>query len=331
MKILLAGNVGNKSFVEVKELLDTADLAVCNLGMECGASQDSIEKVKAEGFGLVLDGNEAAENYRFITMKNVKVAVVSYVHPENEASLRKKIAEAKKDGAEFVLAYVSCGKSEAEDCMMMIASAGADYIYGCGQKLIQPYTLLLTPDHRKVPVFYGGGDFTKNGRPTIIAEVNIRKARQGSALIESEGYHPCKAGGKVRLIRNAMKTCSLAEQIELEESLLKIKSLVGVQDRLACYADVKEITPDLRDNILTEIQKQYEVQPILPVRQKQGTEITYINDYQYDAGRQLYARTKDKAVGEAILVCTGHIEYDRMLETEANCFGGYEFLSLATE
>lgn len=328
---------------------------------------DALNRAQLMHTGLFASKEE--KRYISLEVNGIHIAVVSYfdqlrqamkrinftreglkdifsVFDENQ--IKKDIADAKAEGAEFVIAYCHCGKEYTDKITdiqakytNLVANAGADYIFGCHSHCLQPYGVILTEDNREVPVLYSGGNFMSDStmnmpytRDTLIAELNLYRDVDGRVRIKSEGYYPClikNIDGNENLQKNIpiskiLENCDLETKIEMEEALLRINTTLGANERFKCLLDLDNQLETIMNGNVSEIEKKYGVQPIRIARKIQTEEIIEKNDYYLDAEDNVYKRCQDDGEREARIVCTGSIDYDAILERDANCFGSYEFL-----
>lgn len=113
---------------------------------------------------------------------------------------------ARAAGAEFVLAFCHWGREYTADTTerqrgfaRMVVEAGADYIVGAHSHCVQPYEVLTGPDGRQVPCLWSAGNFISDinlkppiTRDTVIMDLTLERADDGSVMIAENGYHPCR-------------------------------------------------------------------------------------------------------------------------------------------
>src|SRR5699024_9309668 len=80
-----------------------------------------------------------------------------------------------------------------------VADAGADYVFGSHSHCPQHYTVLITPDGRRVPVVYSGGNFVSHitrSKPitqdSFIASLTLTRDEDGRVVMKRDGYLPCR-------------------------------------------------------------------------------------------------------------------------------------------
>lgn len=163
---------------------------------------------------------ESGPRYILVRVNGIKLAVLSYAtyfnHLEenftplgrerllNSFSAEKAaadIADAKANGAEFVMAYIHWGKEythevidSQKDYAKQLADAGADYIIGSHSHSLQPRDSVKTADGRTVPVVYSMGNFVTNEVKSIckhtgVLQLSLRKTADGINVKES--FIPC--------------------------------------------------------------------------------------------------------------------------------------------
>ncbi len=120
--------------------------------------------------------------------------------------LKKDLAAAKKDGAEFSICYIHfrCKEYSNELTEHQIATAyeiaesGVDCIMGSHAHAIQPYDRIQTSDGRTVPVVYGLGNFITSDNTGLITHrsiiycLELGRADNGQVCILKEGCVPCR-------------------------------------------------------------------------------------------------------------------------------------------
>lgn len=119
--------------------------------------------------------------------------------------LQKDIADAKENGAEFLICYVHFLSKEythevtkrQEEKAAEIAEAGIDCIIGGHSHALQRYDRITTKAGKTVPVIYSLGNFITSDntsmitRTSIIYELVLRKNEHGVS-ISDEKYIPCR-------------------------------------------------------------------------------------------------------------------------------------------
>lgn len=268
----------------------------------------------------------------------------------SEQQIKKDIENAKNEGAEFIIAYCHWGKEytkeitkRQEKFAQIVANAGADYLFGSHSHCIQPYSVILTEDGRKVPVLYSAGNFMSDMsiklpevRDTLIAEIELDRNEHGKVYIKSEGYYPClirldeKVRGKMVTIpiENLLKKCTIEEKMELEEDLIRIGKTVGELNRFKMKIDEAENPLKRLERVENkeELIQEYEVSRMGLAKQSQYYNSgQYKNEYHFISDEEIYKREIDESVKEARIICAGQIAYDSTIEIDGECFGKYEF------
>lgn len=119
--------------------------------------------------------------------------------------LEKDIADARKNGAEFLICYIHFLSKEythevtkrQEEKASEIAQAGIDCIIGGHSHALQRYDRITTKSGKTVPVIYSLGNFITSDNTSMITRTNmiyeliLRKNEHG-VLIADEKYIPCR-------------------------------------------------------------------------------------------------------------------------------------------
>lgn len=189
---------------------------------------ETIRQVDNHGFmhtGAFRNGNE--KRYILANINGIKVAVFSYTEHINRnldktyfksydrdvminkyslAKLKKDVADAGKDGAEFSICYIHflCKEYSHEltehqqATAREIAEAGIDCIMGSHAHAIQRYDIIQTSSGKKVPVVYGLGNFITSDNTGMITHKSIiyclelSRNEIGRVIIKKEGCVPCR-------------------------------------------------------------------------------------------------------------------------------------------
>ncbi len=136
-----------------------------------------------------------------LTEEGCKVMMNRY----DSEKLAKDIAQAREEGAEFILVYIHLLGTEYSSKILdrqrrtvkEIAEAGADCIMGSHMHCIQQYDQIETSDGRTVPVVYSLGNLISSDRTgymtkrSIIYKLELRR-KDGKVEIEEESYIPCR-------------------------------------------------------------------------------------------------------------------------------------------
>lgn len=188
---------------------------------------ETLEHVDERGLmhtGAFADKNE--QRYILADINGIKVAFFSYTEHINRdidkeyfteegcevmvnryslEKLKKDIADAKENGAEFTICYIHFLSKEythevtkrQEGKAAEIAEAGIDCIIGGHSHSLQRYDRITTQSGKVVPVIYSLGNFITSDatsmitRTSIIYELLLRKDKSG-VHISAERYIPCR-------------------------------------------------------------------------------------------------------------------------------------------
>ena len=216
------GAVRNASFDAVvnaqNHVYDTGTLGI----METLAMQNKYQLMHTGAYASPSD-----KRYLIVEINNIKIAILAYLDGARQQMkkanftniglkvllniygtehINRDIADAKGEGAEFIIAYCHWGREYTHDITKRqkrfaaeVANAGVDFIFGAHSHCVQPYDEIQTKDHRTVPVIYSGGNFLSAinikapiTRDTFISELTLVKDDNGKVKIESNGYYPCR-------------------------------------------------------------------------------------------------------------------------------------------
>ncbi len=171
---------------------------------------------------------EEDKRYMLFDVNGIKVAVLSYTEFFNGKQSRiedknlvlneygkdkvtKDIADAKADGAEFVVVYNHWGTENTTSLSTAqknhakgIANAGADLIIGSHPHVLQGNTYIITDDGRTVPCYYSLGNFVSSmgstaNNDTVIVDISIKRTENGIEITDS-GYIPAVVKGSNRTV-----------------------------------------------------------------------------------------------------------------------------------
>lgn len=329
VNIMMTGALAGTSFSGIKRALQTGDFSVGLMSENALDKEKTADAAKNAGIDCILF-REGAESEKYILRKvrDVVLAIlcVSVEQITSLEDIKITLEKARAEGADFIIAYAELIGDRDDVAVAKLAEVGVDYIIGYGRKKPRNYSVVMTSAGKTVPVIYNIGGLSGRQGIGIVFQLSLAKDRAGIVDVVAEGYHPCIAEGKLLLIEDVYKTCSdKKEEISLEEALFSIKSAMGINGRCECYFNGEKNLETLLNGRHTAAQKSNEVQPILTVSQEQKRQLVKKNPYSYDETKGYYTRSENEAENEASLVCTGHIEYSRMLEEDAECFGSYEF------
>ncbi|MBR5315470.1 MAG: CapA family protein, partial [Firmicutes bacterium] len=160
-------------------------------------------------------------------------------------------------------------------------------------------------------------------------EVNLSRDEDGNVFIANHGYYPFVGNHTTDRMTVAVdekaEQGTLEKQLSLEESVLRVKKNVGINDDFKCLAKVDSKAIAIAEGNVSDLQRKYEVQPVDIGKKKHGVGAKIAEEYVRNSETGMYCRGFDQGEREARIFCTGLIEYDFVLENIAKCFGGYEF------
>lgn len=193
-----------------------------------------------------------------------------------ENQIKNDINNAKKNGAEFIIAYCHWGNEYTANTTFnqrkfakMVANAGADYLLGSHSHCLQHYSIITTEDNRKVPCLYSAGNFISDMavklpevRDTLILELKLFRDKSGKVKIEKEGYYPCIirtddnyiGGTKTFLLQDLINNCQSDEKYELYRDIARIKNTIGDNERLELFIN-DEVKDSIKDFPVTQVLK----------------------------------------------------------------------------
>lgn len=189
---------------------------------------DTLDNLDRRGFmhtGLFRD--ETDRRVLHLQLNGIRLAVLSYTEHINrrldeevltkegcdillnrfsEEKARKDIADARRDGAEFVLVYIHfLGREYSHEVIegqritaKKLADAGADCIMGSHMHAIQEFDYVAAADGRRVPVMYSLGNLISSdatgdliARRSVIYRLVLKK-ENGCVTIADESYIPVR-------------------------------------------------------------------------------------------------------------------------------------------
>lgn len=127
----------------------------------------------------------------------------SSVNCYSKKAVERDVKEAKKAGAEFIIAYNHWGTENTTEVTklqqahaMEMAEAGVDIIIGSHPHCLQEAVYLETSDNRKVLCMYSMGNFVSSmvseaNNETIILRLDLVK-EDGKVTLKQTGYYPFK-------------------------------------------------------------------------------------------------------------------------------------------
>jgi len=153
------------------------------------------------------------------------------------------VANAKAEGAEFIVAFCHWGKEYSQEITKrqaefasMVANAGVDYMFGSHPHCLQPYDVIVTQDSREVPVFYSAGNFITDmdiqspiTRDSIIGELVLTRDKDGKVVIASDGYYSCRIADleTERINYTVIPTTLQFDLDEINEELEQAEKRIG--------------------------------------------------------------------------------------------------------
>ena len=188
---------------------------------------DTVNNVEKKGFMHTgLFRNEHEKRFLLVNINGIKVAFLSYTeHINNDLDkrilnklgqetlvnryslekLQKDVENAKKNGAEFIIAYIhfKCKEYSHEitehqvNIATEMANAGIDCIMGSHSHSLQPYDQIITESGKIVPAIYSLGNFMTSDNTSMITRKNIiyvlhlRKEKDKVNILKDE-YIPCR-------------------------------------------------------------------------------------------------------------------------------------------
>lgn len=309
----------------------------------------------------------SAADRRYVTavVNGIRIAVISAVDREaaypdlkywtetgagvlfnsaDEESLRSLVKDAKEKGAEFVIVRICSGNhlsdivTEAQErAVRAAAEAGADFVAGSGPDVIQPYTVVMTEDGRKVPAVYSAGALLwdrekreENTGDSIIIQLDITRDQQGSVVLQSAGYHPAVTWQKddgtfeVVSIEEGRKRHDIMKDIALDEAYIRIRQNAGAAGGFVCLEADKDSIYDRTEALRgSEEWMKYEIAPPAVARVYENGDNE--NRFIFDDEAGIYRQVRDTGLNEAKIICAGQFIYDKEFD-EDSCFEGrYEF------
>lgn len=188
---------------------------------------ETLDNVDEYGFmrtGMFKNAEES--RVLVVDVNNIKVGILSYTEHINrdldteiltedgcnvmlnrysKEKLKKDIALAKEQGAEFILSYIHLSGKEYSTVVLdrqrataqEMADAGVDCVVGTHMHCIQEYDVLEAKDGRRVPVMYSLGNFItsdstgKITRTSVLYKLVLSR-ENGEVVLSDESYIPCR-------------------------------------------------------------------------------------------------------------------------------------------
>lgn len=159
-----------------------------------GATLDTLDRAKLKTFGT---RRTPQGGTTIVSVKGVKIGLCGWsemyngfeanltaeempmVSPLTEANIKKDIAQLKKDGAEFIIAWPHWGdeyqtlpNDKQKALAQKIADAGADLILGSHTHVLEPGQWLKSKDDRQVYCLYSMGNAMSNQREQYLGTID---------------------------------------------------------------------------------------------------------------------------------------------------------------
>ncbi|MGI6151518.1 MAG: CapA family protein [Christensenellales bacterium] len=202
---------------------------------------DTIDRLSEREL-LFFGASKTEEDYKvlIVDVRGVKIALLGYTYGTNghkdaknqvryltESNMKADVAQARKAGADFIIAFPHWGAeyhqgihSSPARWAKKLANAEVDLILGSHPHVLEPMEKLTAEDGREVIVVHSMGNFISNQQkePTYagaIIEVVLTMQPDGSTALDSIGWlptfvyrHPGKAKYKYEVL------CADAEPVE---------------------------------------------------------------------------------------------------------------------
>lgn len=193
-------DAGIKGMTETLDALD--DYGVPGTGVFRSASDKHFLMLDVNGIKVALISYTELYNSMYYILKNAGKTYM--INSFSEAAVRSDVSAAKAAGAEFIVAYnhwdiehQTKPTNETRVHAQMMANAGVDLIIGSHSHCLQPSVWLTANDGRRVLCMYSMGNFISSmsrdsANDTVILEVKLARASNGTVTIEEELFHPCR-------------------------------------------------------------------------------------------------------------------------------------------
>ncbi len=146
-------------------------------------------------------GELGRDSFRVVLINNIRVAFIS---TDNDSNINQLVHTAKNHNSDFIIVYYNWKDKHSpvvkpawRKTAMKIASAGADFIVGCGVNALCEYDVLTASDGRNVPVAYSLGCIIGCESLTRFEDLGAliclrlkRKAATGKVTADFVGYIP---------------------------------------------------------------------------------------------------------------------------------------------
>lgn len=233
---------------------------------------DTLNNIDEYGFmrtGMFKDADES--RVLVVNINNIKVGILSYTEHINrdldeeiltkkgceimlnrysKEKLKEDIANAKEQGAEFILSYIHLKGKEYSTTVLdrqrvtaqEMADAGVDCVVGTHMHCIQEYDVLESSDGRRVPVMYSLGNFITSDstgnitRKSVLYKLVLTR-ENGDVVLSDESYIPCRVvEGTLKSFYTVFPTQAEyrnnRESSLLEQAQEEIAAVIGSKIRL---------------------------------------------------------------------------------------------------
>ncbi|MDE7325616.1 MAG: CapA family protein, partial [Lachnospiraceae bacterium] len=154
-------------------------------------------------------------HYMMLEKNGIRIAILSFTELINQRTLltasqlarmidsyskkdiAKRIAQARADGADFVVVYAHWGSENVHEVRdyqkahaKEIAAAGADLIIGSHPHCLQEMEYIVTEDGKSVPCFYSLGNVVSSmtrdiNHDTVFVQVSLRSNKEANSVYNS--------------------------------------------------------------------------------------------------------------------------------------------------
>lgn len=279
-----------------------------------------------------------------------KSGLEGIVSPIREKWVAAEIAEAKSEGASFVIAFCHWGSEHADqpsdiqrEQARMVANAGADYIIGSHPQSLQPYSVVRTIDGRRVPVIYSAGTYLPEDqlggqdlRDSLLGYLKIASDANGNVELVADGYvsrttietvdHQATLSAAPGA--DQKKGDTGCDAFTVEEAENRIARLTGSQ-----YRQIRQLAelddgpvPDRKSWNTYVARNQMRIEHDLSTGEERVRGLSR-NKYKRRQDESIWLRDRRSAEREAVIMCAGALFYDGVLERNARLDDTYQFRS----
>lgn len=312
--------------------------------------------------------------YLVIELNGIKVGIVSYLDGARQAmkkanftkigreslisifdteAIQADVNGAKKDGAEFILAYSHWGREythnitdRQNEFAQELADAGVDFIFGSHSHCMQPYDVIESNDGRRVPVLYSGGSFLTNidihlpiTRDTCIVELKIARDDSGKVQIVNQCYHPCRMekihmDGYDEPALVVIPTAKVfSDNVTLDRKLdaaeRRIINVVGSQLQVKNPRPVSAIrNHTVPKTPKTKLEEKYEISSPALVHFSDDELPKPASKFSYNSETGYYHLNNNTGLNAATLICSGSLAYSSELESAASYGKSFSYFSI---